>query len=74
MHAERLRFAEEPTTAVRFPGTGERESTSHSDRTRLPDRIVPGEEYRDVTVAYRLATRLTGPEDGRSGSGSVGVS
>ncbi|MGX1565691.1 hypothetical protein [Streptomyces sp. NPDC055506] len=60
VHAERLRFTQEPRTAVRFPGTGERESTSHSDRTHLPDPVVPGQEYQDVTVAYRLATRLTG--------------
>ncbi|MEW2286381.1 hypothetical protein [Streptomyces sp. NPDC047841] len=63
VHAGRLRFTEEPRTAVRFPGAGRRESASHSERTRLPGRIVPGEEYRDVTVAYRLATRLSGPED-----------
>ncbi|MFF7314127.1 hypothetical protein [Streptomyces sp. NPDC008137] len=59
VHAERLRFTREPRTAVRFPGTGKRESTSHSDRTHLPDRVTPGQEYSDVTVAYRLATRLT---------------
>lgn len=67
VRADRLRFAERPRTAVRFPGTEGRASTSHNDRTRLPDRVVPGEEYRDITVAYRLATRLTRqPEGGRS--------
>jgi hypothetical protein len=72
--ADRLRFAERPRTAVRFPGTGGRESTSHSDRTHLPDRVVPGEEYHDVTVAYRLATRLTGQmEGGRSGADGTDV-
>ncbi|MEV5177051.1 hypothetical protein AB0L10_39660 [Streptomyces flaveolus] len=74
VRAEHLRFTEEPRTAVRFPGTGDRESASHSDRNRLPDTIVPGEEYRDVTVSYRLATRLTGPDDEASGSGPVGSS
>jgi hypothetical protein len=69
VHSERLRFAEEPRTAVRFSGTGERESTSHSDRTHIPDRIVPGREYHDGTVDYRLATRLIRrPDDGRSGA------
>ncbi|MBT3149397.1 hypothetical protein HTV45_00465 [Streptomyces sp. CHD11] len=68
VHAERLRFTDEPGTSVRFPGTGTRESTSHTDRTHLPDTVTAGQEYRDVTVAYRLATRCTGePGDGRSG-------
>ncbi|MFF5158334.1 hypothetical protein ACFY3N_19210 [Streptomyces sp. NPDC000348] len=73
VHAERLRFAEEPRTAVRFPGTGERESTSRSDRDHLPGKVVPGRDYRDVTVDYRLETRLTGePERGRGGAGGEG--
>ncbi|MEV6180446.1 hypothetical protein ACIHAR_01815 [Streptomyces sp. NPDC052016] len=69
VRADRLRFAERPRTAVGFPGAGERDSTSHSHRTRLPDRVVAEEEYQDVTVAYRLATRLTGQvEGGRVGA------
>ncbi|GGS99905.1 hypothetical protein [Streptomyces chromofuscus] len=69
VRAERLRFTDDPRTAVRFSGTGERESTSRSDRTHLPDRIVPGEEYHDVGVAYRLVTRLTGePDDDPGGA------
>ncbi|MEU0075089.1 hypothetical protein ABZ027_36985 [Streptomyces sp. NPDC006332] len=59
VHAERLRFTQAPQTAVHFPGTGTRESTSHSHRTHLPDPVTPGQEYQDVTVAYYLATRLT---------------
>ncbi|CAL9325013.1 hypothetical protein [Streptomyces sp. SudanB182_2057] len=41
-------------------------STSHSERTNLPDEVVAGKEYRDTLIVYRLATRLTGqrPEDG----------
>ncbi|GHD22603.1 hypothetical protein GCM10010313_57570 [Streptomyces violarus] len=55
---------------MRFFGTGKRESTSRGDRTHLPDPVVPGREYQDVTVAYRLATRLTGePESCRGGVG-----
>ncbi|WP_411073079.1 hypothetical protein [Streptomyces sp. cmx-4-25] len=66
VRCERLRFLEAPRTAVRFPGAGERESTSGSDRVRLPEKVVPGREYRDATVVYRLETRLIGePEDGR---------
>lgn len=69
VRARRLRFAEEPRTEVRFPGTGARESTSRSDRTRLPGKVVPGRDYEDVTVVYRLDTRLTGegPDEGRDG-------
>lgn len=79
VHAERLRFTQEPQTAVRFPGTGNRESTSHSDRTHLPAPVTPGQDYRDITVTYHLATRLTvgsgeptrsGPR-GRRGSGPL---
>lgn len=71
MRGDRLRFIEEPRTAVRFPGNGQRMSTSTSDRTHLPDTVVPGQEYRDVTVAYRLETRLMGVPDegGRVGAG-----
>ncbi|KES06000.1 hypothetical protein BU52_16405 [Streptomyces toyocaensis] len=58
VRSERLRFAEEPRTAVRFSGTGERESVSHSDRDHLPEKVVAGQDYRDVTVDYRLETRL----------------
>ncbi|MDR6974392.1 hypothetical protein J2X68_001070 [Streptomyces sp. 3330] len=68
MYARRLRFTQEPRTVVRFPGTGKRESLSHSDRTHLPDPVIPGHTYQDVTVAYHLATRLAEePEAGRSG-------
>ncbi|WP_181796756.1 hypothetical protein, partial [Streptomyces sp. WELS2] len=73
VRADRLRFVEEPRTAVRFPGTGKRSSTSHSERTNLPGEVVAGQEYRDALIVYRLATRLTGqPEDGRDGEGDEG--
>ncbi|MFI5566907.1 hypothetical protein ACIA6T_05925 [Streptomyces sp. NPDC051740] len=73
VHAARLRFAEEPRTAVRFPGTGERESTSHSDRDHLPEKVAPSHDYGDVTVDYRLETRLVGePERRRGGVDGAG--
>ncbi|AVI00138.1 hypothetical protein C5L38_34345 (plasmid) [Streptomyces sp. WAC00288] len=66
VHCERLRFLEEPRTAVSFPGAGERKSVSRSRRTRLPDKVAPGLDYYDITVAYHLQTRLTDePGDGR---------
>nr|WP_205615681.1 hypothetical protein [Streptomyces harenosi] len=64
-----MRFAEEPRTEVRFPGTGVRESTSHSDRTRLPGKVVPGRDYADVTVVYHLETRHTGEGAVEGGDG-----
>ncbi|KOX30627.1 hypothetical protein ADL07_18770 [Streptomyces sp. NRRL F-4707] len=68
-----MRFEESPRTRVSFPGTGARTSVSRTERTRLPRRVEPGRDYRDVTVRYRLASRLTGTsrdgpppdEDGR---------
>ncbi|PWI05623.1 hypothetical protein DIZ27_38310 [Streptomyces sp. NWU339] len=68
VRSERLCFTEEPRTAVSFPGAGERESTSHSDRINLPDRVVPGRQYDNVTVTYRLATRFVcQPDRGQNG-------
>jgi hypothetical protein len=65
---------EEPRTAVRFPGTGKRTSTSHSERTNVPGEVVAGKEYRDALIVYRLATRLTGqPEDGRDDEDGAGA-
>ncbi|MCZ0204351.1 hypothetical protein OZK63_02805 [Streptomyces sp. UMAF16] len=65
---------EQPRTAVRFPGTGRRTSTSRSERTNLPGEVVAGEDYRDALIVYRLATRLTGqPEDGRDDAGGAGA-
>ncbi|MEU3957641.1 hypothetical protein ACIG54_12205 [Streptomyces achromogenes] len=65
---------EEPRTAVRFPGTGRRTSTSRSERTNLPGEVVAGEDYRDALIVYRLATRLTGqPEDGRDDADGAGA-
>jgi hypothetical protein len=61
---DRLLFQEAPRTRVSFPGTGARESLSRSERSNLPRRVAPGQEYRDVTVAYRLASRLTGKPEG----------
>ena len=70
VRARRLRFAEEPRTAVRFPGTGERTRVSRCDRTHLSDPVEPGRDYRDVTVAYRLETRLLAdPRHDRRGDG-----
>ncbi|MFC0598453.1 hypothetical protein [Streptomyces palmae] len=67
VRGERLRFEEEPRTAVGFPGAGERESSSRSERTNLPYTVAPGQEYRDILVHYRLATRLIRAAEGDPG-------
>ncbi|WP_282085365.1 hypothetical protein [Streptomyces tendae] len=36
---------------------------SRTARTNLPLRVAPGEDYRDVTVEYHLASRLTGASE-----------
>ncbi|MFH8933305.1 hypothetical protein [Streptomyces griseosporeus] len=54
---------------MRFPGAGTRESTSRSERSGLPDRVTAGRDYRDVTVTYRLGTRVTDAAEGAPGGG-----
>ncbi|MFD5241578.1 hypothetical protein [Streptomyces tendae] len=40
---------------------------SRTVRANLPPRVTPGQDYREVTVEYHLATRLTGAsEEGRA--------
>ncbi|MFE0413448.1 hypothetical protein [Streptomyces tendae] len=36
---------------------------SRTGRTNLPLRVAPGQDYREVTVEYRLASRLTGASE-----------
>ena len=63
--ADELRFDEVPETEVRFFGEPDHESSSGSERTNLPDSVEPGVTYRDVTVQYRLASRIVSrPSDG----------
>ncbi|MGZ0202223.1 hypothetical protein ACNFR7_18825, partial [Streptomyces sp. RM1] len=70
VRGDRLRFEDEPRTAVGFPGTGERESSSRSERTNLPDTVAAGREYRGIRVHYRLATRLVRPPGDTPGTGA----
>ena len=60
VEADGMRFGSEPGTEVRFSGSPERESVSHSERHNLPDRVEAGTDYEDVSVDYRMATRLRG--------------
>ena len=66
--AQRLRFEEQPDARVEFSGGPGRTSVSASERTRLPEHVEEGVEYRDARVRYILATRLRTDDDG-GGSG-----
>jgi hypothetical protein len=61
VRADDLRFDKTPETEVRFFGEPGHQSASGSDRANLPDEVEPGVTYRNISVDYRLATRLAGP-------------
>jgi hypothetical protein len=50
--AKKLRFERVPETEVRFPGSDEERSGSHTERENLPDEVEPGVTYRDVKVHW----------------------
>jgi hypothetical protein len=52
VRADELRFDESPEIEVRFFGEPGYESASGSDRTNLPETVVP------VRIDYRAASRL----------------
>jgi hypothetical protein len=60
VRADKLRFDKAPETEVRFFGEPGHESASGSDRANLPDEVEPGVAYRNISVDYRLASRLAG--------------
>lgn len=43
---------------MRFHGSRGRETFSGAERRNLPEPVVPGTDYEDVRVDYRLATAL----------------
>jgi hypothetical protein len=48
-----IRFEQVPETEVRFPGSDEERSGSHTERENLPDEIEPGVTYRDAKIRWR---------------------
>ena len=50
--AKKLRFESVPETEVRFPGSDEERSGSHTERENFPDEVEPGVTYRDVKVRW----------------------
>lgn len=62
-----LRFEKVPETETRFRGNHGQEAASGSDRENLPEKVEPEVTYRDASIRWRAAARLTGdgPESGR---------
>ena len=58
--ARKLRFKRKPEAEVRFPGSAEDRSGSHTERENLPDEVEPGVTYRDVKVRWRAGASLSG--------------
>ena len=56
--AKRLRFRTKPDTEVRFGGSPEIESDSHTERENLPEEVEPGVTYRDVRVSWVGGARI----------------
>ena len=56
--AKRLRFRTKPDTEVRFGGSPEIESDSHTERENLPEEVEPGVTYRDVKVSWVGGARI----------------
>lgn len=70
VEAKRLRFHEKPRTDVELHGeVVERDrrqdvdTTSGGERRNLPDEVEPGEDYRDVSVRWRAAVRISDEEE-----------
>lgn len=59
VRARELRFNGAPETSVEFTGYPGHESASGSDRANLPDQVESGVLYRDVSVDYRMASRIS---------------
>jgi hypothetical protein len=68
--AKRLRFRDKPKTDVDVRGEvterGRRTGVakaSGSERENLPEEVLPGVTYRDVSVRWRAAGRLDDPAE-----------
>ena len=58
--ARKLRFRRKPETEVRFPGSNQERSGSHTERQNLPEEVEPGVTYRDVKVRWKAGASLSG--------------
>jgi hypothetical protein len=56
--AKKLRFESVPETEVRFPGSDEERSGSHTERENLPEEVEPGVTYRDVKVRWEAGAAV----------------
>ncbi len=53
--ADSLRFGRRPRTGVEFVGRSVAEQESGDERVNLPERVEPGETYRNVRIGWRAA-------------------
>lgn len=60
-----IRFDRVPETEVRFPGSDEQRSGSHTERENLPDEIEPAVTYHDAKIRWRAeaAARIEVPPE-----------
>lgn len=56
--ARALRFQKKPQTEVKFEGSPEIESDSHTERENLPEEVEPGKTYKDVRVRWTAGARV----------------
>ena len=63
--ADELRALDRPRTELSVRGGADVREDGSSRRENLPERLEPGETYRDVRVYRRLAGRLMTSEEDR---------
>lgn len=63
VRATELRFGAAPETSLRFEGEPAERHSSETERENLPEKVEPGETYRDVGVRWRVRARIVHPSD-----------
>jgi hypothetical protein len=63
VRAEEVRFECKPEARIGAYADAPASAEHVSERENLPDEVVPGVTYRDVSVRWRLAARLADPDD-----------
>lgn len=63
VRAKRVRFGAVPETRVWFEGEPGERSSSETERENLPEEVEPDVTYRDVSVRWRVRSRIVHPTD-----------
>ena len=58
VHADYLRFTEKPQVSVTFPGQEQNNTVWKSERTNLPDEVMPYVIYRDIGLRLTISSTL----------------